>query len=240
MLLDPTDALPSNWSPDAEVISGVRWGKPEWVPSAAYWASVAHFANEAEHGFNDSDLSLAEEVGFCLLGGFGITAELNKAYFDLLRDRGVFTDDASWAPEAIEALLRQPAVVDGRSRRYRFPHQKAGRISAALKRLREAPPSVEDHLAFRRALMEIPGIGPKTASWITRNWLNSDLVAILDIHVLRAGEIIGLFEPGYKLPRDYERLEARFLEFCDALGIRASLMDAIIWTEMRQLGRTTV
>lgn len=235
MLHDPLAALPAGWSPDAEVIKGVRWGKPEWIPSAAYWATAASFADEATHGFFDKDLTLAEEVGFCLLGGFGITAELNTAYFDMLRDAGVFEDDGKWSFEAIEALLLEPTLVDGRSRRYRFPHQKAVRISQALEKLREAPPPVEDHLAFRRALMDLPGIGPKTASWITRNWLDSDLVAILDIHVLRAGAMIGLFDTDYSLPKDYERLEARFLEFCEAIGVRASLMDAIIWTEMRQM-----
>lgn len=232
---NPLAALPAGWNPDAEVIKGVRWGKPEWIPSAAYWATAAFFATEATHGFFDEDLTLAEEVGFCLLGGFGITAELNSAYFDALRTAGVFQDDCSWSSEAIEILLLRPALVEGRPRRYRFPHQKAVRIAQALKKLRETPPPVDDHLAFRRALMDLPGIGPKTASWITRNWLNSDLVAILDIHVLRAGAIIGLFDDAYSLPKDYERLEARFLEFCDAIGVRASLMDAIIWTEMRQM-----
>ena len=82
--------------------------------------------------------------------------------------------------------------------------------------------------------------GKRYAPPFPGNWLDSDEVAILDIHVLRAGELIGLFDRGYSLPRDYERLERRFLEFCEALGVRASLMDAIIWTEMRQLGRGSI
>ena len=237
MWIDPVSLLPSGWNPDGEVIEGVLWGRPEWVPSPAYWALLAATANEAQHGFSDKDLTLEEEVGFCLLGGYGITAELNKAYFDLLRSEGIFAAGAHVSAERIEALLRQPVDVDGRSRRYRFPRQKSVRISAALAQLGAMTLPRHDHLAFRRALMTIPGIGPKTASWIVRNWLESDEVAILDIHVLRAGELIGLFDRGYSLPRDYERLERRFLDFCGALGVRAALMDAIIWTEMRQLGR---
>lgn len=240
MWVDPVSLLPSGWAPDSEVIEGVLWGRPEWVPSAAYWAVLAATADEAQHGFSDKDLTLAEEVGFCLLGGYGITAELNQAYFDLLRSEGVFECDADIAAARIEALLRQPVRVDGKNRRYRFPRQKSVRISEALGRLRAMTLPRHDHLAFRRDLMTIPGIGPKTASWIVRNWLDSDEVAILDIHVLRAGELIGLFDRGYSLPRDYERLERRFLEFCEALGVRASLMDAIIWTEMRQLGRGSI
>lgn len=237
MVVDPIQLLPSGWQPDGEVIKGVIWGRPEWVPSPAYWAILAATADEAQHGFSDKDLTLAEEVGFCLLGGYGITAELNKAYFDLLRDEGVFEVDSFWSAEGIESLLRQPVQVDGRARRYRFPVQKSARISHALKQIKVMTPQLDNHLAFRRDLMAIPGIGPKTASWIVRNWLGSDEVAILDIHVLRAGELIGLFDRYYKLPRDYERLERRFLDFCDALEVPASLMDAIIWTEMRELGR---
>lgn len=240
MLIDPVQLLPSRWNPDSEVIEGVLWGRPEWVPSAAYWAILAATADEAQHGFSDKDLTLAEEVGFCLLGGYGITAELNKAYFDLLCGEGTFDLDCYWPPERIEVLLRRPAQVDGRPRRYRFPRQKAVRISEALERLKVMTPQIDDHFAFRRDLMAIPGIGPKTASWIVRNWLGSDKVAILDIHLLRAGELIGLFDRNYTLPRDYERLERRFLDFCDALGVRASLMDAIIWTEMRKLGRGSI
>ena len=240
MLVDPVRLLPSGWKPDSEVIEGVLWGRPEWVPSAAYWAILAATADEARHGFSDKDLTLAQEVGFCLLGGYGITAELNKAYFDLLRDEGVFETKSFRSAEEIEVLLRRPAQIDGRPRRYRFPRQKSARISQALERLKMMTPQLDDHLAFRRDLMAIPGIGPKTASWIVRNWLESDKVAILDIHVLRAGELIGLFDRNYTLPRDYERLERRFLDFCDALGVRASLMDAIIWTEMRELGRGSI
>ncbi|MDZ3993341.1 hypothetical protein PspTeo4_24872 [Pseudomonas sp. Teo4] len=41
--------------------------------------------------------------------------------------------------------------------------------------------------ALRDWLLELPGIGYKTASWVARNWLDADDVAILDIHILRAG-----------------------------------------------------
>jgi thermostable 8-oxoguanine DNA glycosylase len=85
--------------------------------------------------------------------------------------------------------------------------------------------------------MGLPGIGPKTASWIVRNWTGTDEVAILDVHVLRAGQLMGLFPREIKLPRDYGRLEQIFLEFSKALNVRASLLDAIIWREMRILTR---
>ena len=102
MLVDPVRLLPSGWKPDSEVIEGVLWGRPEWVPSAAYWAILAATADEARHRFSDKDLTLAQEVGLCLLGGYGITAKLNKAYFDLLRDEGVFETKSFRSAEEIE------------------------------------------------------------------------------------------------------------------------------------------
>lgn len=193
-------------------------------------------ADADEHDdFVNKDASLPEQVGFCLLGGYGITAELNHAYYERLIAEGVFRSGADVSPEYIEEMLRKPALVGARWVRYRFPRQRATRLSAALREIDEDPPTVTTALEFRRRLTRIQGIGPKTASWITRNWLGSDEVAILDIHILRAGVLIGLFDPGFKLPRDYEELEARFLNFCRALGARASLVDAVIWRGMRNL-----
>jgi thermostable 8-oxoguanine DNA glycosylase len=82
--------------------------------------------------------------------------------------------------------------------------------------------------------MEIEGIGPKTASWIVRNWLGSDDVAILDIHVIRACQAIGVFPSEVALSSEYAKLEQRFLDFSKGLGVRASILDAVIWHHMRE------
>ncbi|MBB2792678.1 UNVERIFIED_ORG: thermostable 8-oxoguanine DNA glycosylase [Rhizobium pisi] len=227
-------------SPDDELMPGVKWGKPEWVPSPAYWASILSNATEASHGFVSPNASLFEEVGFCLLGGFGVTAEMNHSYFELLRDEGIFDPGAHITAAMVEGLLSQPLMVLGRKRRYRFPRQKASRIVQAMAMVAALPRSHNDPLEFRKLLLEIPGVGPKTASWITRNWLGCDEVAILDIHVIRAGRLIGLFEDKYTLPKDYDLMEAKFLSFCGALGVKASLLDAVMWSEMRRLGRTDI
>ena len=36
------------------------------------------------------DATLKEQVGFCLLGGFGITAEMNHAIYDRLQTEDIF------------------------------------------------------------------------------------------------------------------------------------------------------
>src|SRR5207248_10153124 len=78
----------------------------------------------------------------------------------------------------------------------------------------------------------------KTASWIARNWLDADDVSILDIHVVRAGRLAGFLAPGLSVERDYLALEAQFLAFSKAVGVRASELDAVIWREMASSSST--
>ena len=226
--------------PDGEVVPGVRWGRPEWIPSAAFWAFMISRASEPVDGFVGREVSLAHEVGFCILGGYGITAEVNHAVHSMMIGEGIFVEGRRPGSDEIEALLRRPVVVGERSIRYRFPRQRAVRLSHALASIADDPPPSDDAVAFRGHLMRIPGIGPKTASWITRNWLGSNEVAILDIHIIRAGLLMGLFERPVRLPRDYETLERRFLQFCAALGANPSLVDAVMWRAMRNIGRGPV
>ena len=94
-------------------------------------------------------------------------------------------------------------------------------------------------LDLRRKLLELEGVGPKTASWIVRNLLGTDEVAILDIHVLRACQAMQLFPDAVSLPRDYVPLEKRFLAFASAIAVRASILDMVMWVEMRR-GRSAL
>lgn len=161
--------------------------------------------------------------------------ELNQAAWKHLKAAGILSTGHKPSADSIESLLCERLDVEGRRVRYRFPRQRAHRIAFALEFLHDSPIDHLDPLQLRNSLMAIPGIGPKTASWIVRNWTGTDEVAILDVHVIRAGQLIGLFPKHIRLPRDYSALEARFLEFSHALKVRASLLDAIIWREMRVL-----
>jgi N-glycosylase/DNA lyase len=82
----------------------------------------------------------------------------------------------------------------------------------------------------------VKGIGLKTASWITRNWRDSDRVAVIDIHIQRAGQHIGLFK-NESPSKNYFEMEQRFLVFADILGARASELDTIMWSHMKNWGR---
>lgn len=224
-----------HFMPDDEVMPGVRFGLSGWAGSPAFWSKMAEFEEEddPEDYISPKGTPLADDLAFCLLGGYGVKMELNRAAWEHLYDAGVFEADPVPSRSEIEALLSTPLQVNGRPHKYRYPKQRADRLHIALNAIRERPPCTDDALLFRKQLMELPGIGPKTASWIVRNWLGSDQVAILDIHVLRAGVLMGLFPKDYRLPKDYAALERKFLDFAKAIKVRASLLDAIMWREMR-------
>lgn len=84
--------------------------------------------------------------------------------------------------------------------------------------------------------MKLPGIGPKTASWIVRNQTGSDEVAIIDIHVFRACVAAGIFDPNWKLPGDYWECERAFLRFAQLGQVSSAALDACIWAQMHELG----
>lgn len=128
--------------------------------------------------------------------------------------------------------------VDGRLVRYRFAKQKARYLTAALQKLSAEYPPLSSGKALRDWLLDVPGIGYKTASWVARNWLDADDVAILDIHILRAGLLGKFFETNLTVERHYLQLEEQFIRFSKGLGVRASELDALIWLEMMSSAQT--
>jgi thermostable 8-oxoguanine DNA glycosylase len=222
--------------PHDEILPGVIWGKAEWVLSPAYWSSLTSQPVIGGELFETPN-SLLEEIAFCMLGGFGITAEVNCAAHARLQLAGVYEEVSSNYEADIVTLLSDPLRVGNRQIRYRFPKQRGRRLATALTRLKVETPPTSHAEELREYLMGFEGIGPKTASWITRNWLNTDKVAIIDIHVERAGRMVGLFNDDDVLPRDYFRMEEKFLAFAGAIGVRASVLDVAIWCTMRKLGK---
>lgn len=220
--------------PDHEVVPGVAWGMPEVPNTPAYWAVRCQW-EDANPDYVSRDSTLPEEAGFCLLGGYGIKYEVNIAAFERLKANGVFDLETEIEVDEIIALLKEPLRVEGRSVRYRFPNQRAQRLVLMRDRLRHLSFDNSDPQAMREALLLIEGIGPKTASWIVRNLLGSDEVAIIDVHILRACVMMGVFPEEIRLPRDYAPLERRFIDFSHAIDVRPSVLDAVMWSEMRSI-----
>ena len=217
--------------PQHEVMDGLIWGALEAFPTPAYWHyQVVARRLAGQPASYRLGRSLAEEVGACLLGGHGIPATVGLAAFEHLRAKGTFAG-LHYSQEQIEVWLREPLTLNERQVNYRFAAQKAKYLSAALPTLHTAPVFKEGK-ALRNWLLQLAGIGPKTASWIARNWLDADDVAILDIHIMRVGQVVGLFPKHYTVERHYLELEDLFLKFSRALGVRASELDAVMWHEM--------
>ena len=122
--------------------------------------------------------------------------------------------------------------------RYRFPTLKARRLDEALSILASAtPPKASQPLALRDWLTILPGVGLKTASWAVRNLTRSDDVAVIDVHIRRAGVAAGMFDPAWKLPRDYRRFEEAFVLWARIGDVPTANLDACIWTTLAELGR---
>lgn len=239
VMLDATTVHIQLPAPEAEVVPGVVWGPVDAFPTPAYWAYqvLARRIQGAPIKYRLGS-TLPEEVAACLLGGHGIPARIGLAAFEHLKRKGALNSAVPGETDLL-AWLTEPMMVDGRAVRYRFAAQKARYLAAALKALSTSPVPMESGRALRNWLTALPGIGPKTASWIARNWLDADDVAILDIHLLRAGVLGGFLDPALTVERHYLELEAQFLTFSRGLGVRASELDAVIWLEMMS-ARATV
>jgi thermostable 8-oxoguanine DNA glycosylase len=218
--------------PDCEVVTGVRWGSIAEFPSPAYWAYqvIARRIIGRQLTYKLGN-TLREEVGACILGGHGIPAEVGLAAFRLLKENGVFSS-GKMDETALFELLKAPLAVNGKSIRYRFARQKAMYLSSSLAQIDEESAPLDSGKNLRNWLVEFPGIGLKTASWIARNWLSADDVAILDIHILRAGVLAGFLDSKLSVARHYLVLEQQFLSFSERLGVRASELDSVMWLEM--------
>ena len=223
--------------PQTELLPGIHWGYAEHLFTPAFWKYQAHM--QSAHKKNTSHnlgRSLMEEVAVCMLGGYGMPAELGLAAFNQLQERQLLDGKAS--VQVLEKHLSTPFFVLGRQRRYRFPRQKARYLAPILKILRKAEVPT-DAIQLRDFLARQNGIGPKTASWIVRNHFGTDEVAILDVHIIRAGIYMGLYGCDDNPAQDYYPMERQFLDFCIALEEPASQVDAIMWDAMRRIGRNS-
>jgi len=213
---------------------GILWGRVEEIGSPAYWASQAWMWELEEPDHYQLGKSLEEETIACLLGGYGIPAEVGLAAYDRFRLE-MRKDPASLLdPARTYELLSKPLEMGSRSVKYRFARQKSSYLAAAMTALPGIDQSANDK-ELRNQLVKLPGIGLKTASWIVRNWRQSDEVSILDIHIMRAGQALNIFPKSWKVENRYLDLESAYLTFAEAIDARASILDSVMWMTMRAL-----
>ena len=212
----------------------VLWGEWYAFGAASYWINQTvrgGYVNRTADMARNADIR--SETIFCLLGGFGVTAEsaltAHKTVLTLL------DDEPCPHPERIEVALRAPAP-DG-SGRYRFPHQRAQRVAAALDRLAADPPPT-GVAELRQYLLTLNGVGPKTASWIVRNVTGDSSVAIIDIWLIRALTASGIFSPKWRVDRHYDRFDSAFTQYAHHGNVAAGALDLCIWDQARTVGHT--
>jgi len=219
------------------VMNEVSWGRPDVLFTPAYWVvQVNHWGKRLKPQMHRLGRSLKEEAVACMLGGHGIPSEVALAAFHRLRQARLLEAPKQDTAEIIRALSNPLDLGDGRRLRYRFAKMKGTYVGDLLQQWSNPSPQLNGRAA-RDWLLQFRGIGPKTASWIVRNWFDSDDVAILDIHIHRAGILAGFYSKNDRVERDYARMEERFLQFAQAIGARPSILDAIIWFQMKQAGR---
>lgn len=227
-------------APDEPVGEGpLVWGRGEEICSPAYWAAQSWMWELDEPDHYRLGSSLEEEVLACLVGGYGIPAEIGLAAYKRLRAEFSRNHYCLNDADSVYSLLKQPMVLNGRYVRYRFARQKSKYIAAALTGLKRIERGQND-LQLRNNLLQLPGVGPKTASWIVRNWRQSDEVSILDVHIIRAGRILGIFPEEWRVDRHYALLEQAYLQFARDIETRASVLDSVMWMTMRRLGPAMV
>ncbi|MDF2811203.1 MAG: hypothetical protein K0S56_2234 [Microvirga sp.] len=214
------------------------WGDADRPMTPAYWAAQSWMWKLDAPDHYRLGNSLEEELLACMLGGYGIPAEIGLAAYDRLRKSMHASPDALANHHVVLDALSTPFRIGERPVRYRFARQKAGYVAAAFQALPEIDRSLND-VALREELTMLRGVGRKTASWVVRNLRRSDRVAILDVHILRAGRALGIFDPGLSVERHYLALETAYLRFATSIGTAASILDSVMWNTMRQLPERT-
>lgn len=146
--------------------------------------------------------------------------------------------------EEIFGILRQPVLVNGSLRNYRFPGSKSVQLACARISVSQECGTLGSLMsAFENApsarawlVSNVSGIGPKQASMFMRNAGISYDLAVLDRHVLNYMKAIGLYhgteQAISKLPQ-YHRHEITLISHADRLGFAVGLLDWAIWIVMR-------
>lgn len=225
------------------LLEGSSWSRTVEWRDHTYLGSAAFWVEETRRTPSPPSLrigqNLIEEVALCLLGGYGINEAMATAAFEAVRDAALLDSSRIPAPGEIERVLRTPMRVAGYAQpvRYRFPAQRAERVASAVARL-SAAPALGDLTPreLRAFLTSLDGVGMKTASWVVRNLRRSDDIAVIDIHIRRAGVVAGVFDPRWVLPRDYLRFEEAFCAWAAAGQVPTADMDLCVWSTLARMG----
>ncbi len=220
--------------------ASVTWGDAGTIFTPAFWR--ARYWMDIDLGGLTKKTyklghSLQEETVACLLGGYGITAESSMAYLERFKELDIFSKEKI-SQDDIWEILQTPLLISGSKQRYRFWKNKGIYIHAVLtthkNRLKKLEYFKGDPKEFREELMQMKGIGIKTASWITRNWLDTNSIAVIDIHIHRALQLLGMNAPLPNSDSKYLQSETYFIDLANAINTSVNFFDILVWDYMRK------
>jgi len=196
------------------------------------------------------EFSLWKHLCLCILSS-NVTFELAKSAALRLAEQGILHQRYLLENRKALKTIRQelsksiylPCKKDGTFRKYRFPTRRSKDIVHAAhimyaneytirKYLKEAPTETQ----ARNHLSEIvPGLGLKESSHFLRNIRYSSSLAIIDAHIMRFLQELGLIscETHSVTPIEYMYLEKLMQYISKCNGLDLSILDNAIWHYMR-------
>lgn len=213
-----------------------------------YGKSIEKFLKQESEKDNSK---LIEEFFFIVLGGFGISYELNQSALNVLKQKSLLSGELFDSNEKLETTIEllkkeftikqfEPKTKNNEFRKYRFIETKPITVSQAGYWLwNECQWNISNkintlNINSRDWLCNCPGFGLKSASWYLRNTGYNFDYAVLDVHVLRFISKIGIEVPNTITEKSYLFIENALRELCNKIGVALGKMDYLIWTLGRE------
>ncbi len=166
------------------------------------------------------------ELTFCILTPQSRGISCWAAVENLMRKGILFTGDAGHIVKELDGVRfiykKSEYIVEARKR-----FLDDGRVS-----IKSIISQIDDgHKAREWLVQNVKGIGYKEASHFLRNIGFEQNLAILDRHILKNLQLIGVIEdiPGSLSKRRYFDIEKRMIEFSEAVQIPISHLDLVMW-----------
>lgn len=190
---------------------------------------------------------ILDEFFFVLLGGFGISYELNLSGLQILKNKGLLKREYYKNENNLQTTEKkireqfskkqfEPATNNGELRKYRYIETKPKIITKAANWLwKSCDWKIYEQLnkleteESRIWLCNCPGIGMKSASWLLRNTGLNDDCAVFDVHILRFLNYLGFQVPKQLTEKMYLSLEDALRNVCNNVGVSLGKMDYLLW-----------
>ena len=124
-------------NPNDYLFDNLKWGSAFELFTPAYWKlQIIYFNEYFKNMHYRTGETFLEEVIYCLLGGFGMKAEIGYLFFKELKYRGIINEYSSIKDKKIIFnILNSPISLNGKKIRYRFPATKSEYIFNVFKKL---------------------------------------------------------------------------------------------------------